>query len=177
MGFAKLNVWIRDEKCKPFKWGPSPTWNFLEVRYCDGELFTKVDPVPVGKANVEVEVPPGCYIVQAHVCVHDKLNINEYTTKAIVRACCGQEVCVDLIVPGVKTCVHQDINAILGQAMAANVPRGDLVTTARTLLTAGGISREEMTADIQGRIDAIKARKELADIVRQYSAVLDIVKG
>ena len=61
MGFSKLNIWLRDEKCRHFKiQTDTPQWDWVKIRNCMGEEIKHV-VMPMGEAHVAVEVPPGCY--------------------------------------------------------------------------------------------------------------------
>jgi len=50
--------------------------------------------------HIEVEVPQGCYIVRAWVYWG-----NLWTDRAMVIVCCGEEACVNLIVPRKVNCI------------------------------------------------------------------------
>jgi len=171
MGVPRLSVWLRTEECKPFTIR-RPGLDYVVVRNCMGDEITRVT-VPVGESHVELEVPPGCYIVQGHVC---EPGINDFTDKAIVIAGCNQELCVDLIVPRVRTCVRQGINAMLREAITARVPQNDLRVFSRTMLVAGGISPEEMIADVQGNITAVKEIKEANEVLKEYQTTLKTLR-
>ncbi len=172
MGLAKLNVWFRDEQCRPFKI-QRPGLDYVIISNCIGEEVQRAD-VPVGKAHIEMEVPPGCYVVHGHVC---EPGINDFTDKAIAIVGCGQEVCVNLIVPKVRTCVVRGLNAFIREARLLNIPQPDIRTAARTILTAGGIPREEMVKDIARKVEAVEKVKEAKEVAREYQATLDILKG
>ena len=172
MGYVKLNIWLRDERCKPFKIQRQDGLDYVTVMNCAGEVVQTAD-VPVGEAHIELKVPPGCYVIQGHVC---EPGINTFTDKAIVIAGCGQELCVDLIVPIIRTCVVRDMHAFVTAAMVANIPRIDIATTVRTILAAGKIPREEMATDIEARIKAAN-KKEAKNVAKEYATTLDIIRG
>jgi hypothetical protein len=95
-GFSELNVVIRDSKkpCKPYA---SSKHDFGVVVFnCDftpiaAKWLTGVGPGG-GKIYGEVKVPQGSYlIVGVATCK------NVWTNWAYVNACCGKEVCVNLI--------------------------------------------------------------------------------
>lgn len=172
MGFSRLNIWLRSEECRPFKI-QRPGLDYVVVRNCMGDEVKRVD-VPVGESHVEVEVPPGCYIAQGHVC---EPGINDYTDKAMVMVGCNQELCVNLIVPKVRTCARRDLNAFVREARLARVQENDIRITAQTILAAGRISLEETVANIQGNIAAIKDVKEASEVVREYQATLKTIRG
>jgi len=87
---GKLNVYVRSRNCcKLEPCGYPPTRIF--VRDCCGNLVATAD-IPAGQAHAEIEVPPGCYVVDgddsARCCPM-------LETIAVVG--CGQTVCVNLI--------------------------------------------------------------------------------
>jgi len=182
MGKAKLNIWLRDEQCRPFIIH-TPGLDYVEVMNCMGESL-ELNPgstwparleVPVGEAHVEVEVPPGCYVVKGHVCEPDR-NINQFTDKAIVTAGCNQEICVDLIVPNVKTCALRDFHPFVREALRANLPENDIRIATRTILAAARISPDEATEMISRNIAAAKAVKGAEYLTREYNATLRMIR-
>ena len=57
--------------------------------------------------HVEIEVPPGCYVLVASLhnwVQHGKLFGNWVTDHAIVQACCDKDVCATLYAPSVWRC-------------------------------------------------------------------------
>jgi hypothetical protein len=65
------------------------------------------DNVPAGDGHVEIEVPPGCYVLVGSMhtwYAHGILFGNWYTEHAIVQASCGQDVCVTLYAPTKAKC-------------------------------------------------------------------------
>lgn len=175
MGKAKLNVWIRDEKCRVvINTSQLPQWDWVEISNCMGDVIKHIT-LPVGEAHVEVEVPPGCYVAQGHICMTPEAAFNGYTDKAIVMAGCNQDLCVDLIIPVVGTCVERDLHPFVTQALRLGVPRIDIVTTARTMLRAGQIEPAQAVKRVDRIIaEAKKMKAELA--VKDFSGTLDILK-
>ncbi len=65
------------------------------------------DNVPTRNGHVEIEVPPGCYVLRgsAHFGISDgRLLGNWATDHAVVQACCGQEICTTLYPPSAGGC-------------------------------------------------------------------------
>lgn len=65
------------------------------------------DRIPTRDGHVEIELPPGCYIVRATMhswFVNGLLYGNWATERAIIQACCGQEVCATLYAPSAIAC-------------------------------------------------------------------------
>ncbi|TFG74047.1 MAG: hypothetical protein E4H21_11485 [Thermodesulfobacteriales bacterium] len=87
MGNAKLNIWVRDEKCRIIKRS-----GHLHIYNCLGEQVF-VGWV-INNGHAEVEVPPGCYTVVAGMVYG-----NIYSDRAMVIVNCGEHACVNLILP------------------------------------------------------------------------------
>lgn len=65
------------------------------------------DRIPTRDGHVEIEVPPGCYVVRATMhswFVNGLLYGNWATERAIVQACCGEDVCATLYAPSAIAC-------------------------------------------------------------------------
>jgi hypothetical protein len=68
---------------------------------------TWLDSVPTRDGHVEIEVPPGCYVVRATMhswFVNGQLYGNWATDRAVVQACCGEDVCATLYAPTAPAC-------------------------------------------------------------------------
>ena len=175
MGKARLNVWIRDENFRViFNNSEKPQWDWVEVRDCTKELVRHVD-LPVGEAHVEIEVPPGCYEVQGHICLWPQANFNNFTDKAIVVIGCHDEVCVNLVTPLVQTCVFRDIHPFLREALELRLPTADVVTTARTMLTAGKIQPRQAFDIVKRMIEECEAKKA-EKALKEFTGTLEILE-
>lgn len=84
---ASLNVWVR---YPTFEIVSNP--GLLQVFNCHGKL---VREQVFREGHVETTLPPGCYVVKA---VHISCG-NYFTDKVGIVAKCGEEVCVNLIMP------------------------------------------------------------------------------
>lgn len=121
MSTAKLNVWIT-EMGKPCRIETNKTL-FVYVLHCDGTVLEwckdgrkiRYVGLPAKCGHLEIEIPVGCYIVGA---VENPSGIpplgNHLTHIAIVRADCGQEICVTLFNPTLHHCAHWFANAMGG---------------------------------------------------------------
>jgi hypothetical protein len=177
MGMARVNVWFRDEKCRPYYNKTNvPGWDWVTVTNCMGDVVVDKHPVPVNKANVELELPPGCYIVQGHVCGEEP-GVNEFTDKAIVIVGCGQEECVNLIVPRAHTCVVQVMNPVVRALARLNVPDVEIVRTARVLMQAGAVSQDEMVGVLQRRLDILHTLQGAEAVAMEVERTIRFVRG
>ena len=85
MGVAKLNVWVRNEKCEVVK-----DRAHMHVYDCQGKHV-------LGQAitgHTEVALAPGCYIVTAGLYTGHG---NVYTDKTMVVVGCDEKACVNLV--------------------------------------------------------------------------------
>lgn len=108
MGMAKLNIWVSDtdDPCAM----SNRTW-YVTIYNCDGQALEwcgkkyVVLPAPCG--HLEVEVPPGCYRVNAvwsFSFAGGIYYVNHFTDSAVVQACCDQTTCVTLFNPSTHRC-------------------------------------------------------------------------
>jgi hypothetical protein len=173
MGLAKLNIWVRDETCKVLNLEVEG-FDWVDVKSCQGELIKRVY-LPLGEAHVEIEVPPGCYILGGNICEMPKFNETIDQTMVIVG--CGQELCVNLIVPVVSTCVRRDLAVFIRAARLAGVSVQDLQIATRVMLTAGDISPGEMTEVIGGTVATLHDAKGSTELLKEHKVTLDMIKG
>ena len=138
-----------------------------------GDLVEKAN-IPVGKAHVEVKVPPGLYIVWGKSCDPGK---NRYTDKAMVAVGCHQELCVDLLLPSVRTCVARDLEAFVVQARFLDLPEPQITELAHTMMAVGGIPPGRMIEEFETSIQEIEKSKGPVERVEEYRAILNILHG
>ncbi len=107
MGLGKLNIWIRYEKgvtwsCRvdTENWPPWNGWK-VTIKDCTGRIlewcgkrYSLIGPTKHG--HLEVEVPPGSYIISA---LSGATGCNTYTAPAYVQVGCDECVCVNLLAP------------------------------------------------------------------------------
>jgi hypothetical protein len=65
------------------------------------------DSIPTRDGHVEIELPPGCYTVRATMhswFVNGLLYGNWATERAVIQACCGDDVCATLYAPSAMAC-------------------------------------------------------------------------
>lgn len=65
------------------------------------------DNIPADNGHVEIEVPPGCYVIRATMhswFVKGIIYGNWATERVIVQACCGHDVCATLYAPSAIAC-------------------------------------------------------------------------
>jgi hypothetical protein len=185
MGWARLNVWIRDENCKVLKNAVSdPMLDWVGVYDCMGNEIAKAT-IPAGDAHLEIAVPPGCYIVKGHICQWPEGKINNSTDRVMVMACCGDVLCVDLIVPVVRTCVLRDLHPFVRDAMQLvlatpatsrpSITRDQVVTTARVILKASNVQPREALEMLSKMVKGAGAQaKEFENTLSILNTVVDM---
>ena len=72
--------------------------------------------IPTRDGHVEIEVPPGCYVVVGSMhtwFVNGVLHGNWATDRAVVQACCGADACVKLYASSMQPCNVILVHAVL----------------------------------------------------------------
>jgi hypothetical protein len=111
MSTARLNVWVT-KVGDPCKIDDQTQW-FVHVLHCNGQILRWCNKVyanmPTKCGHLEVDIPPGCYMVCATWSpgatspVPTSLG-NHISHLAIIRANCGDHVCVTLFPPTFHWC-------------------------------------------------------------------------
>jgi len=105
---AKLNVWVSatDDPCAI----DNRTW-YVTIFNCDGHVLEwcgkRYVVLPAKCGHLEVEVPPGCYRINAvwsFSFLGGVFYVNHFTDSAVVQACCEETVCVTLFNPSIHRC-------------------------------------------------------------------------
>jgi len=112
MSTAKLNVWVT-KVGDPCRIDNEHQW-FVHILHCDGELLTWCDQVytnlPTKCGHLEIEIPPGCYMVcatwsPAPVGPTVPTTLGNHISHLVsIRANCGDEVCATLFPPTFHWC-------------------------------------------------------------------------
>jgi hypothetical protein len=151
MGTATLNIWVRNEDCQVI----DDRKAHLHVYNCLGD---QVLPTTwFGGGHIEVELPPGCYIVTAGVVWG-----NVYTDKAMVVVGCNQTACVNLVLnrfneekagqrvpaarlaPIARGCAARVLGPLVLNAQRAGIDPERLRVAAGVILEAAGIEGRQM---------------------------------
>jgi hypothetical protein len=166
---GKLNVWVRGPNCEVVD---RP--GHLHVYNCQGiqVLMTWFE-----HGHAEVVVPPGCYIIRAGVVWG-----NIYTDKTMVIVKCGEESCVNLVLPRflhpitppapaadvqfVKMyyCPAAILPALVVNAGTAKIKPGELDVTIDVMARAARIDKERLLDVVR---DEIKLVEEYMPKVKQ----------
>lgn len=154
MSTARLNVWITaiGDPCHIIQENKEEQW-FVHIVDCDGKVLTwcgrKYRDIETKCGHVEIEIPPGCYAVFAS---HTKGGAegqfgNRLTHVQVVRANCGDHVCVTLFSPTLWYCgtwfadaVRQQAAALRGAGVDEAVAR-NAIGAVEALLKQGKVDR------------------------------------
>lgn len=188
MGKAKLNIWVRDEKCRIIN-----RRGHLHIYNCLGEQVF-VGWV-INNGHAEVEIPPGCYTVVAGM-VHG----NIYSDRTMVIVNCGEHACVNLILPNynekdnkmlqlaprnllaVGGCAVRLIPALGVHAIHKNIDPKEIFDV---LIKTAEIDRKQLIVAIENDIEDMKenldeirkASPEEEKEAREYMGILEKIKN
>ncbi len=149
MGYGKLNVWVRTLDCALV------TKAAVTVVDCHGR---KVASSPWIEMPIELKVPPGCFIVRAHGCIVGQGNYESDRCLVIVR--CGEEVCVNLVVPTFSQCVKSIIQPLVDNARRVQIPDDEIGAAVDVLVKAAGLPQDKILEKMNLRIDDLKDAEE-----------------
>lgn len=127
MSTARMNVWITAFG-DPCRIEETDKW-FVHVLHCDGSILEwrgrKFTNIEAPNGHADFKLPPGCYAVCA---THSEGSSaaflgNRLTHVQVVRANCGDHVCVTLFSPTSWNCGTWFVQAVEAAAAAGGVDR------------------------------------------------------
>ena len=141
MTTARLNVWINAiaDACHIVD---KDTW-YVHITDCTGKPLVWCNETYTFReakcGHLEIDIPPGCYTVFAGHTARKDVQVqpfgNRLTHVQVVRANCGDHVCVTLFSPGMPYCGTWFAQAVKTQYAALERANIDL-TLARAAVTA-----------------------------------------
>jgi len=134
---------------------------------------------------VEVDVPPGCYVVSTRSCInpeHDA-NYNFETNKVMAFVNCDEDVCVNLLLNRAQRCVKEMLypGAIL--AIKKEIPERELRDTVKNLMEISEVPKEAFILDLQQRLEELKylidtgKKEEALEYLEPTEFLLKVVKS
>lgn len=200
MSRAKLNIWLRYSNCNLITdcWRTDlvvksccgsylvdtdstiidqlrekyPELDVQRLPNYQGETRIKLQPAHGKFINhVELDVPPGCYLVWTRVC-HGR---NEETNKVMVIADCAKEVCVNLILNAVRTCGNEFIHPFAVAAVQLNVPRQEIGVAVNAILKVAEKPKREFLAELGQRLEEVAERQD-ERLVQVIKNIIDIAQ-
>ncbi|HIH36309.1 MAG TPA: hypothetical protein HA232_00150 [Methanocellales archaeon] len=135
---------------------------------CNGR---QIATSPWAELPRELNVPPGCYILRAHGCIMGQGNYESDRCMVIVR--CGEEICVNLVVPTFAHCVKSIIQPLVENARRLKIPEDKIGGAVGVLAKAAALpNRAEIIKKVDLRINDFKDAEEAEE--KEH---LKIVKG
>jgi hypothetical protein len=203
MSYGHLNIWLREMDCTPKNvWkvelvvktcGGAYLVNFnpdiidkLKQAFAapkysvtkstrDGEttvVILRLDYKLIIK-HIEVELPPGCYIVRAWVC-----SDNLWTDRAMAVINCGETACVNLIVPRKEECFRGALGPLQVAAAELKLAPEQMKVATEILARAGGITKDmfiKETTALAVELEASKA-EEAPKYARAFRSLASQIK-
>lgn len=125
--------------------------------------------------HIEIDIPPGCYRVWTRIC-HGN---NEETSIQMINARCDDHVCVNLLLPTIKTCAAHIIHPIMNRIVKENFLLDDAerLLPFRALMWGAGIGKQEILAQLDYRIQEAqeKGDPELETDILAVKAVAQLL--
>ena len=202
MSYAKLNIWLRYSDCSLITdcWMTDlviktcggdylvdmdkTVIEKLKVKYDDydrveiypnyhDETRIRLKP-PKGEYinHIEVDVPPGCYIVWTRICY----GRNEETNKVMVIVECGDEACVNLLLNDVETCGREFVYPFLERAVALRIPKRDLGIAVQAIMQVAEMPKKQVIAELGQRAAEVEDQKD-AGMMKTIGRLTEIVKA
>jgi len=203
MGSGKLNIWIRDEDCSLRNaWRADlEVKTCLGENIIDFLTLPDLEKIVVhlkemypestvsyganydtktirieGKRiinHMQVEIPPGCYVVRVHVCGGG----NEWSDRTMVLVGCGDEVCINVVIKEAETCFVEAIIPLLRVAEEIRLPREQIQVAVDVLRKAGRVPINAIVGNLEERVRQLKGVKEANKVVNQAESSLKLIKG
>lgn len=147
----------------------------VEVHDYQSERRIKLQPGPGTGGHIyhiEVDVPPGCYVVWTRVC-HGG---NEETNKVMVIVSCGDEACVNLMLNTVERCVREVFHPLLVRAVDLKKQKRDLQAIAKVMMDVGEKPKKEVIAELGQRLEEAKEMKDV-QLQKAIGTIMEVAKG
>lgn len=153
MGMSKINVWITSagNPCEITK-----DLFLVEVLHCNGKILEWCGKtyayLPTKCGHIELEVPPGCYIIRAAQWINPKnpYQGNCVTHYGVINASCEHTYCVTLYYPGLHLCWSM-FNFALNNMVTEKVFPAEVIKAMETIkkeldkLPMTGFEKEHIT--------------------------------
>lgn len=204
MSYARFNIWLRDLNCCP-----KNVWKVeLVVKTCGGDYLVDFNPDVIDKLkeaypdydvrrsargnettirivqpkpytpqrikHIEVEVPPGCYIVRAWVCWG-----NLWTDRMMVIVRCGEEACVNLIVPRKNNCIRDVVVPFMVAAKEMRLDPQKVNIATELLITTGRIQKEALRREVTDLTEELEQSEatDAGKYVEALKSIGEVVRG
>jgi hypothetical protein len=196
MSYGRLNIWLRDLDCTPRNFWkvdlvvktcggdylvdfnpdvvaklrrdfPPPRFSVKKTSmYGETTIQIKQPQCRLVIKHVELELPPGCYIVRAWVCWE-----NMWSDRVMAIVDCGQTVCVNLLVPPRRHCFADVLNPMAVAALEMKLPPAKVNAAVEMLMKAGGVKKEAFVKDVGNLAKELKVSKIKEEV--KYAEAFD----
>jgi hypothetical protein len=202
MSYGKLNIWLRNMDCSP-----KNVWKAeLVVKTCGGDYLVDFNPDIIEKLqrayphlrvergsrdgettiriwspdyvqeikHVEVDVPPGCYIVRAWVCWG-----NLWTDRSMAIVKCGDDACVNLIVPRADNCIRNVLIPFGVEALEMKLMEDEVQIALNMLIATGKMRVDILRNEITSLAEELKESKaeDASRYIKALEYIEQLVKG
>lgn len=125
--------------------------------------------------HIEVEIPPGCYVVWTRVCYGG----NEETNKVMVIVDCGGEACVNLLLDRAETCVREVLYPAAILAIEKRIPENEVGIAVKALMQIAEIPKKVFVAELEQKFGELQETKgrESQEYLKATDKLLEVVKS
>jgi hypothetical protein len=150
-------------------------YDHVEIHNYQGEVRIKLQPDDTMKQkfnHIEVDVPPGCYVIWTRVCYGD----NEETNKVMAIVDCNKEVCVNLLLDRVEACGRGFVYPFGIRAIQMEVPLIEVGVAVNAVLRVANVDKEEFVKDLEIKARELKDNEEAKEYLIPTMRLLEIMK-
>lgn len=150
-------------------------YDHVEVHNYQGETRIKLQPDDTMQEkfnHIEVDVPPGCYIIWTRVCYGN----NEETNKVMVIVDCGKEVCVNLLLDTVDTCGRGFVYPFGVRAVQMEIPLVEVGIAVKAVLRVANVDNEAFVKDLEIKVRELKDSPNAEIYLIPTMKLLEIMK-
>ncbi len=152
-----------------------PDYKYVQAHDYQGEkrIMLSPDGKPGGRSvyHIEVDVPPGCYVVWTRICY----NKNEETNKVMVIVGCGDDACVNLLLDAVETCTNNALHPILDKLQNLGYAKEKIRLVAEGLMAVAEKPKNDLVLELDQRRDEVRAIKD-PGLEKRIGAIKETVK-
>jgi len=119
--------------------------------------------------HIEVDIPPGCYRVWTRVC-HGN---NEETSIQMINPRCGEEVCVNLLLPTIETCSAHLVHPLMDHIVVNQKFDNDAnrVMIFRGLIYGAQLAKQVVLDQLAYRLEEAEDKND-TDLQARVNAVI-----
>lgn len=155
-------------------WGPVENGDGYEITsqtYQGAKRITVFPPAGEYVNHLEADIPPGCYKIWTRVC-HGN---NEETSVVMVNVKCGDEGCVNLLLPQLKTCAAYVMHPLMDKIVYEQHLADDdqRLVAFRAVMYGAQIAKAEVLNQLNYRLAEAVAKAD-TELQNRINAVLTL---